>query len=213
MLDDFALIHKNDPVSHFTRKTHLVGHAQHRHAGMGQLDHHFQHFLDHFRVQRRGRLVKQHDFRLHAQGTCNGHALLLSARELSGIFVGLLWNTYTLQILHGQLLSLGLGLATNPHRPQSQVFHHGQVRKQIEVLKHHAHVTPNGLDLTHIVGKLLTSHNDLPFLMLFQAIDAADQGGLARTRRPTNNDALAGGHIQIDIAQHMELPVPFIDVL
>ena len=33
----------------------------------GQLDHDFEHFLDHLGIERRGRLVEQHDARVHAQ--------------------------------------------------------------------------------------------------------------------------------------------------
>jgi YgiT-type zinc finger domain-containing protein len=71
-------------------KAHLVGHAQHGHAFFGQLDHHVEHFLDHFGVERRGRLVEQHDLRLHAQRPGDRHALLLAAGQLPGILVRLL---------------------------------------------------------------------------------------------------------------------------
>jgi hypothetical protein len=54
-----------------------------------RLDHRIEHFLDHLGVERRGRLVEQHDLGLHAQRAGDGHALLLAARKLAGIFVGL----------------------------------------------------------------------------------------------------------------------------
>jgi hypothetical protein len=56
----------------------------------GQADHRVEHFLDHLRVERRGRLVEQHDLGLHAQRAGDGDALLLAARKLAGIFVCLL---------------------------------------------------------------------------------------------------------------------------
>jgi hypothetical protein len=65
--NDLALVHEDHPVGDLAGKTHLVGDAQHGHAFLGQFDHGVEHFLDHFRVERRGRLVKQHDARVHAQ--------------------------------------------------------------------------------------------------------------------------------------------------
>lgn len=49
-------------------------------------------------IGRRGRLVEQHDFRLHAQGTGNRHALLLAARHLPRKLVGLLRDAHALQV-------------------------------------------------------------------------------------------------------------------
>ena len=48
----------------------------------GELDHHVEHFLDHLGVERRGRLVEQHDLGRHAQRARDRHALLLAAGEL-----------------------------------------------------------------------------------------------------------------------------------
>ena len=47
--------------------------------------------------------------------------------------------------------------------------------------------------------------------MLFQAVDAADQGGFARSRWATNDDALALANVQVNVAQHMKLAKPFVD--
>ncbi|MNG31122.1 hypothetical protein D3C84_1168710 [compost metagenome] len=49
--------------------------------------------------------------------------------------------------------------------------------------------------------------------MLLQPVDAADHGGLARARRPADDDLLPPAHLQIDVAQHMKLTVPLVDIL
>ena len=45
--------------------------------------------LNHFRIERRGRLVEQHGDRVHGERTSDGDALLLAAGKLSGKFVGM----------------------------------------------------------------------------------------------------------------------------
>ncbi|KAG1387018.1 hypothetical protein G6F60_014276 [Rhizopus arrhizus] len=49
--------------------------------------------------------------------------------------------------------------------------------------------------------------------MLFQAVDAADHRGLARAGRPAHHDAFARRHVQVDVAQHVELAIPLVHVL
>src|SRR6516165_11166255 len=88
--DDLPIRHENASVSHLTRKTHFVSDDQHGDARAGELDHGVEHFLDHLGIERRGRLVEQHDLRAHAQGARDRHALLLAAGQLARIFVGLL---------------------------------------------------------------------------------------------------------------------------
>ena len=78
-LYDGAFVHKYNPVGYLPGEPHLVGDHYHGHAFFGQGFHNIQHFSDHFRVQSRGRLIEQHDFRIHGQGPGNGHPLLLAA--------------------------------------------------------------------------------------------------------------------------------------
>ena len=53
-------------------------------------DHGIEHLLDHLRIERRGRLIEEHDFRLHAECARDGDTLLLPTRELGGILVCLI---------------------------------------------------------------------------------------------------------------------------
>src|SRR4029079_1784900 len=43
-------------------------------------------------------------------------------------------------------------------------------------------------------------------------VDAADHGGFSGAGRPADHDTLAAHHLEIDVAQHMEIAVPFIDL-
>src|SRR5262245_28341551 len=65
VLIDQTVVQEDDPVRDLARKTHLVRHDDHRHAVPGQRAHHFENLGGQFRVQRRRRLVEQHDLRLH----------------------------------------------------------------------------------------------------------------------------------------------------
>jgi hypothetical protein len=86
------------------------------------------------------------------------------------------------------------------------------MRKQVEVLEHHADLAANLVDLLQIVGQLDAVDDDLALLVFFQPVDAADHGRLARTGRPGNDDALAAHHLEVDVAQHVEIAIPLVHV-
>lgn len=88
LLQNLPLIHKPDGIRHFTGKIHLVRHAHHCHPLLRQTALHIQHLPHHLRIQRRGRLIKQHHRQLHGQRAGNRHALLLAARKLRRISTG-----------------------------------------------------------------------------------------------------------------------------
>ena len=50
----------------------------------GEVPHHVQHLADELGVERGGRLVEQHELRVHRQRPGDGDALLLAAGELRG---------------------------------------------------------------------------------------------------------------------------------
>src|SRR5258708_4698006 len=79
---DDAMVHVNDGVGDLARKAEFVGHHHHRHAAAGKLLHDREHLADQFGIERAGRLVEQHQHRLHGERTRNGYPLLLAARKL-----------------------------------------------------------------------------------------------------------------------------------
>ena len=156
-----------------------MGDDEHGHAALGKVDHDLQHLLDHLRIEGRGGLVEQHDVRLHAERAGDGHALLLTARELAGVFQGLLRDFDPLEVFHGDLLRLVLGHLAHPDRREGAVLQHGQVWKQIELLEHHADLAADRVDVLEVVSELDAIDDHPAFLMLLQPVDAADQRRLA----------------------------------
>jgi hypothetical protein len=152
-----------------------MGDANHRHALFGELDHRVEHLLDHLGVQRRGRLVKKHDPRLHAQGSRNRHPLLLAARKLAGILPRLLGNLHLAQEVHRGLFRLALGNLPDPDRSEGAVLEDRQMREQVEVLEAHPDFRADLVDVLQIRRQHRAIDDDLSLLMLFQRIDAADQ--------------------------------------
>ncbi len=131
VLHDDAAVDEDDPVGCLTGKAHLVGHHQHGHALLRQRLHDAQHLAHHFRVQRGGRLVEEHDLRLQGQRTGDGDALLLAAGELIGIGVTLVRQPHGLEQGHGPLLG-GLFIHTlHLHRGQHDVVQHRLVGKRL----------------------------------------------------------------------------------
>ena len=212
LLDDAALVHKEDAVGHLARETHLVRDDQHGHAAQRQFLHDVQHFLDHFGVQRRGGLVEEHDLGFHGEGAGDGDALLLPAGELAGVLVGLLRDADALQQLHGVALDLGARAVPHADGGQRDVLHRRQVREEVELLEDHADLAANGGDVAHVVAHLHAVNDDLPLLMLLQAVDAADEGGLAGAGRADDDDHFLRGHADVDVAQHVKLAEPLVHV-
>src|SRR5579872_6184676 len=179
-LDDLPRIHEDDAVGHFPGKAHFVGDDEHRHAFPGEVDHGVEHFLYHFRVERRGRLVKQHDLWIHGQGPCDGHPLLLSAGQLRWIFAGLVRDLDPLQIFHCRGFGVLLRNVAHPDRRQCAVLEHGQVREQVKTLEDHPHLAADLVDPAQLRTQFDSVDDDPSLLKLYQSIDATNERGFSR---------------------------------
>ncbi len=82
IFSDAAFIDKDQARRHLLGETHFMSDDNHGHSFFRQVLHHLQHFMAQLRVERGGRLVKQHHFRFYRQRARNGDALLLAARQL-----------------------------------------------------------------------------------------------------------------------------------
>src|SRR4030095_15442807 len=91
------------------------------------------------------------------------------------------------------------------------VLQHGQMRKQIKTLEHHADFAPDFVYPSQVRPELDALDNDPAFLELLQRVDAADQGLLAGARRAADHDALALGDIEVDVAQHVKVAIPLVE--
>src|SRR5665647_2205243 len=122
LLDDPALRHEHHPVGGPAGKAHLVGDDDHRHPVLGQPGHDVEDLVDHLGVERRSRLVEEHDLGIHRQRPSDGHALLLATRKLSGVLVGLLGDADPLQQLVRTLVRPVLVEAAHLDRAKGDVL-------------------------------------------------------------------------------------------
>ena len=162
-LHDDAAVHEGDAVRGFLGEADLVGHDHHGHALVGQLLHDVQHLSHQLRVEGRGRLVEEHQLRLHGEGPGYRDPLLLAAGQLRRIDVELLRETDLAQQLLGvgfRLLLVGL---LDPDGRLHHVLDGRQMREQVEPLEDHAdlrtlagHIT--GMHLVQDVALLPVAH-------------------------------------------------------
>ena len=85
------------------------------------------------------------------------------------------------------------------------------MRKQVKALEHHADFAPDFVDPPQVRAEFDALDDDLAFLEFLQRVDAADQRRFAGARRTADHDALALGDIEVDVAQHVKVAVPFVE--
>lgn len=139
---DAALVEEHHAIGHLAGKAHFVGHDDHRHAAARQAAHHVQHFLDHFGVECRGGLVKQHHFGLHGQGAGNGHPLLLSARQLPRVLVGMVFQQFNLFGHMSALDNVALAPRRLRHLSRAQANEQAMTLLRRVGMQDHAHKYP-----------------------------------------------------------------------
>ncbi len=207
-----ALVDKDQARRHFFGKADFMSDDDHRHPFFGQILHDLQHFVAQLRIERGGRLVEQHHFRLHRQRAGNRHALLLAARQFRRVMVGALRQTDFGQQLARQLFRIGLLRAAYADRAEGDIFQRRQVREQIELLEHHAgFLADQPIVHFRIVG-FQAVDDQIAAGDFFQLVDAAQQGGFAGAGRPDDHHHFAFVDLQIDVVQHLGLAKMLGDV-
>ena len=189
---DYAGVHQHHAVRHLQRLFLVVGdkNAGHMQIVMQAAQPAAQ-FLAHLGIQRTKRLIEQQHLRLHRQGTSQGNALALSARELRRVAVCQPVQLHQAQQVMHLLLDHGLrGSCCFGFHAQAKghVVKHTHVAKQRVMLKHKAHVA-----LAHVfVGGVCAVEQDVPLVSSFQPGDDAQQRGLAAARGAQQGDKFAG---------------------
>ena len=145
------------------------------------------------------RLVKQKHLRIADDGTANGDALTLPARQRRRFA---LQQGFQLQD-RGGLGDLGvnLGLGAVGHaQTKAHVLRHGHVGVQGIGLKHHRQTPLGGVHDVHpLPGDVQIAAGDL-----FQPRNAAQQSGFSATRRADEHGELALLNRQRHVAQHLD---------
>ncbi len=98
----------------------------------------------------------------------------------------------------------------HPDRRERAVLEHGQMRKKVELLKHHADFSAHLVDLLEVLGQFHAIDDDTAALPALDPVDASEQRRLAAAGWPANDDALAPHDGQIDVAQHVEGAEPLV---
>ena len=150
---------------------------------------------------------------MHGQCAGNGHALLLTARELRRVLVGLGADPHTVQQRPGPFLGLGLRDLLDLHRCQGDVLEDRLVGEEIEGLEHHSDVGTQCRELLALLGQGLTVDADVARGDRLESVDRAAQGGLARSGGTDEKDDLPLVDREVDVAECLEIAVVLVDVL
>ena len=156
-----------------------MGDHDHGHALSGQIFHDVQHLAHDLRVQGAGGLVKEHDLRVHTQGTGDGHPLLLAAGEAAAVGMDKVAQPHFLQVLDGGFLRLLPLEFLHGHGGHGAVIQHVFVVEQIEALEYHADALAQGVEIGAQIHQVLAVKPDVAGIGILQQVDAAQQGALA----------------------------------
>ena len=176
-----------------------------RHAAARQLADDAQNLLDHLRVERGCRLVKEHDLRFHRERPHDGETLLLAAGELAGVLARLVAQPHALQEGHRLLLRLCLGNLLLQRRRKRYIVEHRHIRKDIEMLEHHADALAVFADGQLLRGDILALEEDLPLVGRLQQVQAPQERRLAAAAGTDDGDNLAPADPGGDALEHLEL--------
>ena len=190
-----------------------MGHHQHGHALLGQLLHNGQNLANHFRVQGRGGLVEEQHFRLHGQGSGDGHALLLAAGDLPGPGIDIGSHANLGQVVHGGLSGLFFGLLQHLDLAHHAVFQHGHIVEQVKALEHHAHMAAVIRGVHMAAHHILAVIEDLTGGGGLQQVDAPQESGLAGAGSADDGDHIAAAHSEVDVFENLMGAEGFAQVL
>ncbi len=160
---------------------------------VGQAPHDVEHLADQLGVERRGRLVEEHQLRLHRQRPRDRDPLLLAAGELGRVAVGLVGQPDLGELLAADRERFVLLQLLDPDRRLDDILQRGHMREEVEVLKHHADVAPlprrlARVQLVQLVAALLVTDEhtvdvEATGIDDLEMVDAPQEGRLARAGR------------------------------
>jgi len=202
-------------------EAHFMGHHDHRPAFLGQPLNHPQHLTHQLRVECRGRFVEQHHLRLHRQRPGNRHPLLLAAGEKRRVLIGDARRQANLvQITAGAVFRFLFAATEHPARGHGDVFQHGHVAPQVEVLEHHRQSRAQALQFIRVgdmhavaVGDhadrlAIKAHGAI--VGLFEEVDAAQKGAFARAAGADQADHVAGSGLERNAFEYLMVAIAFV---
>ena len=181
-----------------------MGDGDHGHSVASQRFHNLQHLAHHLGVKRRGRLVKQHDLRVHAKGTHDGYSLLLAARELAGVSVSTVAESHLIEQRQRLLACRLAGFPQQLHGSNGHIAQDCHMGEQIKVLEHHAHTATVHIDVRTPCEDVFTLHIDLAPRGDLQKVQRAKQGGFTAARGADDDHHLAVVDAKIHTVQRLD---------
>src|SRR5918999_3964178 len=212
LLEDHAVVDERHAVGDLAGEAHLVGDHDHRHPVLGEQAHHPKHVADELRVERRRRLVEEHQLRAHGHRPRDRHPLLLAARELRRVGIRLGAEADAFEVLRGDALRRLLAAPQDAALRDREVLGHGEVREEVELLEHHADPPPDGVDIDVGIRDLDAADEDLPRRRLLEQVDAAQQRRLAGPGPADDAHDLAGLDPEVDAPEHLEVPERLVEL-
>ncbi|MNI34352.1 hypothetical protein D3C73_883410 [compost metagenome] len=206
LLHDPAVLQHRHPVADAAHHLHLVSDQNDGQTQVAvQPVQQGQDVLGRLRVQGAGRLVAQQDAGAAGQGAGDADALLLTARQLSRVLLGMIGQPQLGQKFRRPRPHLGL-------RPSFQTQGEGDVVldglgvQQVEVLEDHADASPRRAQLGGFEGgDFLAVDEDLARVGRLQPVDGADQGRFAGSRAAHYAEHFAARDVQVDSIQRRAL--------
>ncbi len=111
------------------------------------------------------------------------------------------------------VLEAGLPAATEDLAlRQREIADHGQVREQLEMLKHHADPRPESGQVGPAVADRDSIDDDLALLEWLEAVDALDERRLAGSGRAAHDHDLGFGDLGRAALEHLDRAVPFAQI-
>src|SRR5579859_420825 len=161
-----------------------------------------QNFLGGMTIQVTGRLVANQDGRVGDQGACNGHPLLLSARELAGFVFAPVQESHQLERRSDLAFAPG-GWHGGEQQRNLHVAFRREGRHQVVELKDEADVSRAPASQLSPGQRVdaVARDDDGTAARLVEPADEIQQSRLPRSRWTHDGDELAFGNLQIEVLE------------
>ncbi len=204
LLDDPPAIEDDDPVADPLGEIHLMGDDDHGHALVGERLHDAEHLADRLGVERRGRLVEQHDVGLHRQRPGDRDALLLAARQRRRVLPRLVGEPDLAQQLGSAGLRRAARHAEHGERTDRDVAQNREMGEELEILEHHPHALAQLAHVALLVLQIDAVEDDAAAIDRLQHVGAPQQRRFSRAARPDETDDLAAVDLEGDAGERLE---------
>ena len=149
-------------------------------------------------------LVTQQYVRIGGQRAGDGNSLLLTARKLCRVGVGLFLQTNHLQKLQRTLFCFGFGNALQL-QGEADVLQTGALHEEMKALEDHGDLSPSQPQFFgRKLGQFLTAYQHGTGSGAFQKIDTANQRGFAGARQTDDTKNLTLLDFQADTVQRVK---------